>query len=394
MRLLFVADGRSPTAAGWIGHFIDTGHEVHLVSTHPAEPWPGLQSFAEIPGAAGRIAGPAGGAGGASGWLRRVTSPRLRTAIRRPLEARSIRRRAARLRAQLQTVRPDLVHALRIPFEGVLAAEALRSTPDLAMRKMPLVISVWGNDFTLHAGAGPRMAALTKKTLLRADAVIADTQRDIRLAHSWGFPPERPTDILPGGGGVRTAIFFPPAEPPSGPPRIIQPRGLRAYVQNEAFLNAIPTILGQYPEARFICPGLAGNEALETLAARLGIAHAIELLPPLPQADLARHFRRAAIILSPTTHDGTPNTLLEALACGCFPVAGDLESIREWIVQGENGLLVNPESPASIAAGLLSAIHDPALRRRARDHNIQMALERAGHENVMPRAEALYRGLL
>jgi hypothetical protein len=45
-------------------------------------------------------------------------------------------------------------------------------------------------------------------------------------------------------------------------------------------------------------------------------------------------------VVSPAIHDGTPNSLLEGMACGCFPVAGDLESIREWITHGQNGLLV------------------------------------------------------
>ncbi len=36
MRLIFVADGRSPIAINWISGFAAAGHEVHLVSTFPA----------------------------------------------------------------------------------------------------------------------------------------------------------------------------------------------------------------------------------------------------------------------------------------------------------------------------------------------------------------------
>ena len=38
MRILFVADGRSPIALNWIAYFVDQGQEVHLVSTFPCEP--------------------------------------------------------------------------------------------------------------------------------------------------------------------------------------------------------------------------------------------------------------------------------------------------------------------------------------------------------------------
>jgi glycosyltransferase involved in cell wall biosynthesis len=58
-------------------------------------------------------------------------------------------------------------------------------------------------------------------------------------------------------------------------------------------------------------------------------------------------FRGAQIVVSPSIHDGTPNSLLEAMACGCFPVAGDLESIREWITHGQNGLLFDANDAAS-----------------------------------------------
>jgi len=38
MRLLYVADGRSPIALNWIQHFIIRGYEVHLVSTFSCDP--------------------------------------------------------------------------------------------------------------------------------------------------------------------------------------------------------------------------------------------------------------------------------------------------------------------------------------------------------------------
>ena len=68
---------------------------------------------------------------------------------------------------------------------------------------------------------------------------------------------------------------------------------------------------------------------------------------------MADVFRRAQIVASPSIHDGTPNTLLEGIACGCFPVAGDLESIREWITPDENGLLFDSNDPQSIAKAIV-----------------------------------------
>jgi glycosyltransferase involved in cell wall biosynthesis len=102
---------------------------------------------------------------------------------------------------------------------------------------------------------------------------------------------------------------------------------------------------------------------------------------------MAELFRRCQVAVSPSTHDGTPNTLLEAMACGCFPVAGDIESLREWIDPGENGLLVDPQNAHFLAEAILQALRDADLRLRAREHNTRLVAERAEYRQVMGEAE-------
>ena len=119
----------------------------------------------------------------------------------------------------------------------------------------------------------------------------------------------------------------------------------------------------------------------------------VELLPALPHHDMADKFRSAAVLVSPSTHDGTPNTLLEGMACGCFPVAGDLESIREWITPGVNGLLVDPSDPNSLADAILSALEQPDLRMKAAEENRRIIAERAEYSQTMSRAETFYTRL-
>ena len=106
---------------------------------------------------------------------------------------------------------------------------------------------------------------------------------------------------------------------------------------------------------------------------------------------MAETFRRAQIVASPSIHDGTPNTLLEGMACGCFPIAGDLESIREWITPHENGLLFDPTDPQSIAVGILTAIQNKNLREKAAGLNQEMIATRAEYRQNMQRAEEFYR---
>jgi glycosyltransferase involved in cell wall biosynthesis len=161
-----------------------------------------------------------------------------------------------------------------------------------------------------------------------------------------------------------------------------------------AIFKAIPLVLREIPEARFVCPTMQGVAQAERWVDELKIRSAVTLLPQLSRQAMAEWFRQARVAVSPATHDGTPNTLLEAMACGCFPVAGDLESVREWISDGENGLLVDPSNPSDLANAILRALHDESLRRAASRQNRELILQKAEYGAVMQKADAFYESLL
>jgi glycosyltransferase involved in cell wall biosynthesis len=396
MRILFVADGRSPIALNWIRTVIETGHEVHLVSTYPCQPEPGLASLHIIPVAGSSLAGGAGKnqAGVSSGSqlrpaLRMLFPVWLRTWLRQRLGAVTLPAAARRLRLVIQQLQPELIHAMRIPYEGILAATALSDSD-----KLPLLVSVWGNDFTLHASSNNYLAGATRRTLQRADGLHADCQRDIRLGRIWGFMAERPAWVLPGGGGIHLEIFHQDHNQPRQPELVINPRGIRAYIRNDTFFQAIPLVLQKRPQVQFICPNMMGESQAESWVGSLGIADQVQLLPRQSSQQMAEWFRRSCVVVSPSTHDGTPNTLLEAMACGCFPIAGDIESLREWIVPGLNGLLFDPQDHQALAEQILLALEQPELLVRARLYNLQQVRERAEHAAVMQRAQAMYTSLV
>ena len=57
MRLLFIADGRSPTALTWMRHFVEAQDEVHLLSTFACDPTLDLASLNFVPVAFSGFAG-------------------------------------------------------------------------------------------------------------------------------------------------------------------------------------------------------------------------------------------------------------------------------------------------------------------------------------------------
>jgi glycosyltransferase involved in cell wall biosynthesis len=401
MHILLVADGRSPIARNWIQGLLALQHRLTLVSTYPCEPIAGVEQTHVLPvafaGWSGSQVRPAAGnsASSSSTRLRKMVSgarPAFLSA-RYMLGPLTVPLRARQYQRLVAATKPDLVHALRIPFEGMLASY----TPVA----IPFIVSVWGNDLTLHASGSPWMSSLTLKTLRRANGLMADAARDIRLGHCWGFPAGHQTLVVPGGGGIdlgeirRSHSESPLAldEPlPDGVPLVVNPRGFRpGSVRNDIFFQAIPLVLERLPGVSFVCPAMAGQSEARRWVSRLKLDKYVRLLPYLPQGQLWDLFLRSAILVSLSAHDGTPNSLLEAMSCGCFPIAGDIESLREWITPGVNGLLVEPEKPQALAEALLIALSQPRLRSAAAEINLKLIESRAEINLVRAQLQVFYQ---
>ena len=130
MRILFVADGRSPNALNWIDHWVKRGDDVHLVSTFACAPIPGIASLRFLSVAFSGLK--KAGTGVASRGSSRGRWVSLRTTARQWLGPLTLGKAARDLSGILEEVRPDLVHALRIPYEGMLAVMANPEAPLLA----------------------------------------------------------------------------------------------------------------------------------------------------------------------------------------------------------------------------------------------------------------------
>lgn len=396
MRIAILADGRSPITKGWLSALLALEYEVHLLSTFPCTTELPLATQHLVPVAfSGLSRGSAATGRSAPGGAAAI---RLRAAVRRWLGMATFPPAIRKLRRALGSLEVDVLHALRIPYEGMLAAEA---NP-----QVPLVVSVWGNDFTLHAQSAPWMRWLTGRALARVDGLHADCRRDVRVAREWGLGSNIPTIVAPGSGGLDRRVFHaneaeldelrPELKAKLGvisrdDPIVINPRGFRAYVRNDTFFQSIPYVLREMPKVKFLAPAMQGEKAAEAWLSKLGIGGSVILLPRLTPGEMAGMYRRSQVMVSPSEHDGTPNTFLEAIACGCFPVVGDLESLREWVEHGVNGLLIDPASPRSLAAAVVRSLQDPTMRTDAFAHNQILIDQRAERGRVGQALGPFYR---
>jgi glycosyltransferase involved in cell wall biosynthesis len=423
MRLTFIADLRSPIALQWIRHFVEQGHAVQAISSYPVSGdvlpgattttlplvLPGLgRAGAGGPsrpdGEPGRPAGgpgwPSGGRGRPAGERRhpararaaQLATPGRVAAVRSVLGPALARSKRGRLQELVERHQPDLIHAMRIPFEGIAAA---------ALTGRPVIVSVWGNDFTLFAGRTRMMARATRRALAAAEVLHCDCDRDARMAGQWGFPATRPIWVLPGNGGVNRSVFRQgPSDfrarlgVPERAPLILNPRGIREYVRNDTFFTALSPVLRTFPDVHVVCPGMAGSRSTENMiaAARLDRGR-VHLLPTLDHRLMADAFRASRVSVSLAEHDGTPNSLLEAMACGALPVVAGIASVREWIQDGINGLVVPAADPAAVATALGQALQDDALGHAARTENERLIRERADYHMNMLDVESRYEAL-
>jgi glycosyltransferase involved in cell wall biosynthesis len=407
MRILFIADGRSPTTQRWLKGIAARGHEVHLISTYPCPPISGLTSLHILPVAFGSL----GGEQQQTGAPHHQSSATRGTGYRKLLRWLIVRYRpifqkiryhlgpltlslhVKELNKLVENIQPDLVHALRIPFEGMLAS--------YLPAQLPLIISTWGNDLTLHANGSKAMYTATAHALQRTRGLLSDASRDIRLAREMGLAANALTLVVPGAGGINLEeihsnrkriddLLGKPVD--STTTLVINPRGIRpAYVRNDIFFQAIPRVLQQFPKTLFICPAMADDPEIERWVELYDIAANVCLLPVLPQSRLWDIYKQAQVLISPSIHDGTPNSLLEGMACGCFPVAGDIESLREWITSGINGLLVDPNDPQSVANGIIQGLDDAEMRANAAKVNLKLVNDRADYQKVMQTIETFYQ---
>jgi glycosyltransferase involved in cell wall biosynthesis len=97
---------------------------------------------------------------------------------------------------------------------------------------------------------------------------------------------------------------------------------------------------------------------LQTRIEAKGLADCVQLIGYVDNP--LKYFFRADIFVLSSHVEGLPNVLVEAMLCGCTPVATDCPTgPREVLEDGRYGYLVKPCDPSSIADGILKALNAP-----------------------------------
>jgi len=115
-------------------------------------------------------------------------------------------------------------------------------------------------------------------------------------------------------------------------------------------------------------------------AARINLK--LKMYGNLPHHDLPKIINQSKIFALVSNYEGHPKTLLEAMSCGAAVLGTNSPGIREQIIHGETGWLVNNESE-SIRKGLQHLLSDQKLCKSLGSHARKYILENCSLEKVV-----------
>lgn len=354
MRLCFIADGRSIHTQRWAEHF-GNHHEVHLVTYDP--------SGRAIPGVTEHV----------------VPSPFRNLWL-------GFWPRHLRIRRLIRRIDPDLVHAhfitkygFHLPFGG----------------KWPTVVSAWGDDILILPPKSWLIRTFTRRVLEGADLVYAVSQ-DLRkhILEDFGIPPEK---VVYLSNGI-DPVLFSPGERPVVPGKSVTLFSNRGFFPVYDTRTLLAGFARAFRENKGIVLVLKGNgpekEEMKGLAASLGLAGSVVFRDHSPHAEVPGDLRGADIFVSAATSDGTPVSVLEAMATGLPCIATRVGGVPEWIEDGVNGILVPPGDPGALSLAILALARDQDLRARLGTRARETVRERADWGRLMALVEADYRRLI
>lgn len=180
--------------------------------------------------------------------------------------------------------------------------------------------------------------------------------------------------------GIDPEVFAPRQRPRGAFPlivavgRLVKKKGFHVLVEACAQLQASGLewrclIVGEGPE----------SDHLRKMIIEFRLSDRVGLQGKLLPMDLMSYYRQADLLVMPSCvhrndRDGIPNVLIEAMAMEIPVISTRVSGIPELVLNGETGLLVDPDDPAGLA---------DAITRLLRDQELAQRLARAGRALVI-----------
>ena len=291
----------------------------------------------------------------------------------------------------LRQLRPDVVHTRNLgAMEFQLPAWAAR---------VPLrVHSEHGWDVNDLGGVSRTNQRLRRVYGFGVHRFVALSKAiQAYLTGPVGFAPARVLRIC---NGVDTLRFAPAAEAPEAWP---YRRGEHLVIGAVGRMQAVKdplNLVDAFLRLRELCPAdwqrlrlvmLGGGPLLDAARERLANAGAAgQAWLPGDRGDVSALLPQFDVFALPSQAEGISNTLLEAMACGCAPVATAVGGNPELVDDGVNGLLVLPSDSEMLAQALARLVAEPKLRMQLAQASLARARAEFSLQGMVSAYGALY----
>jgi len=169
---------------------------------------------------------------------------------------------------------------------------------------------------------------------------------------------------------------------------------LRGWKGHEFVIRAVPEILASFPATRLIIAGEGPmRQHIEAVVKDLGLEHKVMLLGH--RDDIAGVIKSFDIsVLASYASEGVPQFLIQSMAAGKPVVGARTGGIPEVVVDGVNGLVVEPRNPAAIAVAVKELLGDPERMMSMGDAGHRLVVERYTRQKMLDEIEELYTRLV
>ncbi len=286
--------------------------------------------------------------------------------------------------------RAELILCINIAYAGVMARIAG------SLSRTPYVVFAYGYEFLKFKGVWP-VSALLRSVYRHARLTVAISDFTRSQLAEFGAAPDGIVTIHPGASLStplsRECLAATRDKFALGNDRVILAVG--RFVPRKGhltFVRALPRILEAFPDTVLVLVGQGpamSDVAKEANA--LGVRDNVLLPGCLPPDDVAALYECCEIFALPTGTDsdgqveGFGLVFTEAHAHGKPVVAGHSGGVTEAVLDGETGLIVEPNDPDALAEAILSLMNDPERARRLGENGRRRVEEELNWETFTER---------
>lgn len=307
---------------------------------------------------------------------------------------------AVHLARLIRRLRPDVLHTHTAKAGAIGRVAAL-----LAGRRRPRVVVHTFHGHVLRGyfgSAGSLVFRIIETALARiTDSLVAVSPEVRDELVRLGVAPARKFTV------IRLGIDLEPRVACDAEPAAIRARigvaadrfvvgwfgRMTAVKRTDDLLDALAALRERGVDALLLLVGDgADRERLERLAHGRGLARSVLFLGY--QEDVARWYAVCDAIVLTSANEGTPVTLIEALAARRPVVATRVGGVPDVVEEGVTGYLVRPGDTHAVAERLALLAADPELRRRMGEAGRVQVLERYAVDRLVADVDRLYRALL